>query len=90
MLGSHIAQESRESPAFARNVLLLKSAVEAMADGAPGGGLDDEEVATAVGSMLSDTAPPAMLMQLHARAGDTAARIEWRQLASAWCKGDTR
>lgn len=42
-----------------------------------------------MGSMLRDTAPPAMLTQLHARAGNKAARIEWCHFASAWCNGGT-
>lgn len=49
----------------------------------------DREIAALISSMLCITAPPAMFMQLHECAGDTDARIELRQAASAWCKGKT-
>ena len=69
-LGPHILLSQREEPAFMRTLRVLKAAAEEEAGAAPGSDeLEPEELASAIGRMLRQTAPPAELVRFTSEPG---------------------
>ena len=86
-MGSHITRESRDAPAFRRNVTVLRAAVAAR-EGVRAEELESDELAAGVAALMAVTAVKPYLRRLHPEPGGVATRQEMRSWTQAWAVGE--